>query len=171
MFGKCQDVNEAHRLAACVFGIEATLHFKGDIQRDTDSMYSSIYDEEPYVVNLVPRVRNYREKAKRSGMIDRSEEQERIRKEMLEKLERERTLLNSYIKDNRLEFANLPIIEPQIRDTFLLWLSKALEREDETAKTEDGRTYHLEGDRNKTCVVECTDGSFIMPAFTICFRD
>lgn len=171
MFGKCQNVNEAHRLAACVFGIETTLHFKGDIQRDTDSMYSSIYDEEPYVVNLVPRVRNYREKAKRSGMIDRAEEQERIRKEMLEKLERERALLNSYIKDNRLEFANLPIIEPQIRDTFLLWLSKALEREDETAKTEDGRTYHLEGDRNRTCVVECTDGSFVMPAFIICFQD
>lgn len=171
MFGKCRDVNEAHRLAACVFGLETTLHFKGDIQRDTDSINSSIYDEEPYVVNLVPRVRNYREKAKRSGMIDRSEEQERVRKEMLEKLERERTLLNSYIKDDRLEFAKLPVIEPQIRDVFLLWLSKALEREDETAKTEDGRTYHLEGDRSKTCVVECTDGSFTMPAFTICFQD
>lgn len=148
MFGKCQDVNEAHRLAACVFGIETALHFKGDMQRDTDSMYSSIYDEAPYVVNLVPRVRNYREKAKRSGMIDRSEEQERIRREMLEKLERERLLLNSYIKDNRLDFADLPVIEPQIRDVFLMWLSKALEREDETAKTEDGRTYHLEGDRS-----------------------
>ena len=171
MFGKCQDVNEAHRLAACVFGIETTLHFKGDMQRDTDSMYSSIYDEAPYVVNLVPRVRNYREKAKRSGMIDRSGEQERIRREMLEKLERERRLLNSYIKDNRLDFADLPVIEPQIRDVFLMWLSKALEREDETAKTEDGRTYHLEGDRKKTCVVECTDGSFVMPAFTICFQD
>lgn len=171
MFGKCKDVNEAHRLAACVFGIETTLHFKGDIQRETDSINSSIYDEEPHVINLVPRVRNYREKAKRSGIIDRSEEQERVRKEMLEKLERERTLLNSYIKDNRLEFAKLPVIEPQIRDVFLLWLSKALEREDETAKTEDGRTYHLEGDRNKTCVVECTDGCFTMPAFAICFHD
>lgn len=171
MFGECQDIYKAHRLAACVFGMETTLHFKGDMQRDTDSMYSGIYDEEPYVVKLVPRVRNYREKAKRLGMMDRSREQERIRKEMLEKAERERALLNSYIKDNRLDFADLPVIEPQIRDIFLAWLSKALEREDETAKTEDGRTYHLEGDREKTCVVECTDGNFVMPAFTICFQD
>lgn len=171
MFGKCQDINEAHRLAACVFGIETTLHLKGDMPRDTDSMNSSIFDEQPYVMTLKPRVRTYREKARRPGITDRSEEQERIRREMIERMERERELLESYIKDNRLEFAELPVIEPQIRDVFLVWLSKALEREDETAKTEDGRTYHLEGNREETCVVKCTDGEFTMPAFSICFED
>ena len=63
------------------------------------------------------------------------------------------------------------MIEPQIRDTFLLWLSKALENAEGRAKTEDGRTYHLEGNREETCVLECTDGSFEMPAFVICFED
>lgn len=169
MFAKCHDINEAHRLAACVFGIENTLHLKGDMPRDTDSMNSNIFDEQPYMVTLKPRVRTYREKAKRTGIADRREEQERIRQQMLEQMERERILLNSYIKDNRLEFAKLPVIEPQIRDIFLLWLSKALERDDETAKTEDGRTYHLEGNREETCIVRCTDGEFIMPAFSICF--
>lgn len=169
MFAKCHDSNEAHRLAACVFGVENTLHLKGDMPRDTDSMNSSLFDEQPYRVTLKPRVRTYREKAKRSGIVDRSEEQEHIRQEMMEQIERERTLLDSYIQDNRLEFAKLPVIEPQIRDTFLLWLSKALEREDETAKTEDGKTYHLEGNREESCVVHCTDGEFTMPAFSICF--
>lgn len=171
MFAKCQGIHEAHRLAACVFGVEAPLHLKGDLARATDSMHSSIYEEEPYVVKLAPRVRTYREKAKRSGIVDRSREQEQIRREMLERLERERALLDSYIQDNRLEFASLPVIEPQIRDTFLLWLSKALEHADERAKTEDGRAYHLEGNREETCVLECTDGSFEMPAFVICFED
>lgn len=171
MFGECQDMNEAHRLAACVFGVETALHLKGDMPRDTDSMNSSVYDEPPYVVKLKPRVRTYKEKAKRSGIIDQSKEQERIRQEVLERLKREQALLDSYIKNNRLDFTSLPVIEPQIRDTFLVWLSKALEREDETAKTEDGRTYHLEGNREETCVVKCTDGDFTMPAFTICFED
>lgn len=170
MFIKCQDMNEAHRLAACVFGIGSTLHLKGDMQRETDSMNSGIFDEMPYMVTLKPRVRTYRERAKRSGITDRSEEQERVRREMLEQQEREREMLDSYIKNNRLEFANLPVIEPQIRDIFLQWLSKALEREDETAKTEDGRTFHLEGNREETCVVRCTDGEFTMPAFSICFE-
>lgn len=169
MFAKCQDINDAHRLAACVFGVENTLHLKGDMPRATDSMNSSIFDEEPYMVTLKPRVRTYREKAKRSGITERREEQERIRRNMMEKMERERLLLDSYIQDGRLEFAELPVIEPQIRDTFLFWLSKALEREDGTAKTEDGRTYHLEGNRETTCVVHCTDGDFTMPAFSICF--
>ena len=169
MFANCQGINEAHRLAACVFGIENSLHLKGDMPRNTDSMNSSIYDEKPYMVTLKPRVRTYREKAKRSGITDRSEEQERIRREMMKQIERERILLDSYIRDGRLEFARLPVIEPQIRDIFLLWLSKALEREDGTAKTEDGRTYHIEGNRGETCVVHCTDGEFTMPAFSICF--
>lgn len=139
--------------------------------RNTDSMNSSIFDEQAYTVTLKPRTRTYRERAKRTGIADQREEQERIRRSMIEQMERERSLLDSYIKDKRLEFAELPVIEPQIRDTFLLWLSKALEREDETAKTEDGRTYHLEGNREETCVVHCTDGEFTMPAFSICFDD
>ena len=171
MFAKCHDINEGHRLAACVFGVENPLHLKGDMPRNTDSMNSSIFDEQAYTVTLKPRTRTYRERAKRTGIADQREEQERIRRSMIEQMERERSLLDSYIKDKRLEFAELPVIEPQIRDTFLLWLSKALEREDETAKTEDGRTYHLEGNREETCVVHCTDGEFTMPAFSICFDD
>lgn len=171
MFAGCPDMGSAHRLAASVFGLESGLHLKGDMPRATDSINSSIYDEQPFEVKLVPRVRSYREKAKRSGIADRREEQERIRREVLEKQEKERVLLKSYIIDNRLEFSSLPVIEPQIRDTFLIWLSKALEREDETAKTEDGRTYHLEGNREETCVLKCTDGDFVMPAFAICFDD
>ena len=80
-------------------------------------------------------------------------------------------MLDSYIQDSRLDFAALPTIEPQIRDTFLLWLSKALENEHQRGKTEDGRTYHLEGSWEETCILPCTDGTFQMPAFVICFED
>lgn len=171
LFGKCRQIHEAHRLAACVFGVESPLHLRGDMPRSTDSIHSGIYEEEPCTVKLTPRTRTYHEKASRPKIADQSAEQARIRQEMLERLQREQALLDSYIKDSRLEFASLPVIEPQIRDTFLLWLSKALENEEERAKTEDGRSYHLEGDREKTCVLECTDGSFLMPAFVICFDD
>lgn len=54
MFAGCRDVNEAHRLAACVFGIENTLHLRGDMPRDADSMNSSIFDDQPYIVALKP---------------------------------------------------------------------------------------------------------------------
>ena len=58
-----------------------------------------------------------------------------MRRENLKKLKRQQELLDSYVKGNRLEFATLPEIEPYVRDTFLMWLSKALERKEQKAKT------------------------------------
>ena len=51
-----------------------TTAFKGQMPRETDSINSGMYEEKPHVVTVTPRVRTYREKAKRIGIIDRSEE-------------------------------------------------------------------------------------------------
>lgn len=172
MFGKCRDINEAHRLSAVVFGIEKPLHLKGELRRNTDSINSGVYEEQPHIVTVTPRVRTYREKAKRSGIVDRSKEKEEMRLLTIRRLEEERVMLKSYIYDGKLEFANLPIIEPHVRDMFLLWLSKALERKNHRAKTEDGQVYYIEqADVKEYCTLECTDGIFQMPAYTIVFED
>lgn len=172
MFSKCKTINEAHRLASLVFGIEKPLHIKGELKRETDSINSGVFEEKPHVVTVTPRVRNYREKAKRVGIVDRSKEKEEMRRATIKRLEKERKLLKSYICGNRLEFANLPMIEPQVRDIFLLWLSKALENKSHRAKTEDGQIYYIEQANVKEhCILQCTDGTFQMPAYTIIFED
>lgn len=172
MFSKCRTIQEAHRLAALVFGVEKTLHLKGEFKRETDSINSSVFDEKPHVVTVTPRVRTYKEKTKRTGIIDRSKEKEEMRLATIQRLEEERKLLKSYIRDNRLEFSNLPVIEPQVRDMFLVWLSKALENKSYRAKTEDGQMYYIEqADVKEQCILQCTDGTFQMPAYTIVFED
>lgn len=172
MFSKCRTIQEAHRLAALVFGVEKTLHLKGEFKRETDSINSSVFDEKPHVVTVTPRVRTYKEKTKRTGIIDRSKEKEEMRLATIQRLEEERKLLKSYIRNNRLEFSNLPVIEPQVRDMFLLWLSKALENKSYRAKTEDGQMYYIEqADVAEQCILQCTDGTFQMPAYTIVFED
>ena len=110
MFGKCSNISEAHKLSAYVFGIEAPLHLKGEFRRATESINSGVYEEEPYIVEVIPRIRQYREKVSRSGIIDRTQEKEKIKQEMLLTLEKERTLFQSYIIDNRLEFSKLPVL-------------------------------------------------------------
>ena len=72
------------------------------------------------MITLTPRIRTYREKAKRTGIRDHSKEKEEMRASEIKRLEQERKLLKSYIKDNRLEFASLPEIEPQVRDIFFM---------------------------------------------------
>lgn len=78
IFGKCGNINEAHRLSAVVFGIEKPLHLKGYLKRNTDSINSRVYGEDAHTITVTPRVRNYREKARRSGIIDRSKEKEEM---------------------------------------------------------------------------------------------
>ena len=172
MFSKCATIEEAHRLSAYVFGVEAPLHLKGNFMRETDSIYSGVYEEKPYIVEVLPRIRTYKEKAKRSGIVDRTKDKERVQKVAIQRAEEERKLFERYIIDGALEFDKLPVIEPQVRNIFLMWLSKALERKDFHGRTEDGREYYIENGKEKErCVVKCTDGYFTMPAYKIVIKE
>lgn len=172
MFLQCKDIQSAHRLSASVFGIEKPLHLKGDIKRETESINSGVYEEKATEFTVMPRVRNYREKAQRTGIIERTKEKEKMRKESLEKMEAQQKLLQGYVKENQLDFGKLPVIEPYVRDVFLTWLSKALENKERRAKTEDGRNYYIDNSSGeKLCTVRCTDGIFQMPSYRIIFEE
>ena len=172
MFSKCEDIYEAHRLAASVFGIEKPLHLKGLSGRKTESINSGVFEEDPHVVTVLPRVRTYKEKPKRSSIADRSKEKEAVRLETIRRLEEEQKLLRSYIKDGKISFAELPEIEPHVRDVFLLWLSKALENKHFRGKTESGEIYYIENaDTKETCMLHAKDGILQMPAYTIRFEE
>lgn len=172
MFFQCDRIESAHRLSASVFGVEKPLHLKGEIQRDTESINSGVYDEKAKEFIVMPRVRNYREKSQRTGIVERMEEKRKMREKNLRELEAQQKLLRSYVKESRLEFASLPVIEPYVRDVFLMWLSKALERRKKRAKTEDGRAFYIDPSSGKaTCTIQCTDGEFRMPDYVIIFEE
>lgn len=172
LFAGCSDIGEAHKLSALVFGIEKPWHLKGNFARETESINSGIYEEEPQAVTVMPRVRTYKEKAKRRGIIDRTKEKDAVRAAAIAKQEEERRLLKSYIKDGCLDFESLPELTPQVRNVFLFWLSKGLENKHHRAKTEDGQVYSIERkDPERTCVLQCTDGTFRMPAYRILFEN
>lgn len=172
MFARCENMEEAHKLSAMVFGIERSLHLKGDFARSTESINSGVFEEEPKVIPLTPRIRTYREKARRSGIEDRTREKEEVRRAAIARIQEERRMLKSYIKDGKLEFESLPVIEPRVRDIFLTWLSKGLESKSQRAKTEDGQIYHIElKEPGAVCTLKCTDGMLRMPAYRIVFEN
>ena len=59
LFLRCQDVEEAHKMSAMVFGMECPQHLAGDLIRETDSMNIGVYEEQPMEITLKPRVRTY----------------------------------------------------------------------------------------------------------------
>lgn len=172
IFMKCKDMNEAHRLSAMVFGIDKSIHLKGEFLRETDSSNSSVYDEKPQEIMVLPRVRNYREKSHRSPMKDRSKEKQELLRTTMEAMEKNRKMVQSLIVNQRIDFAKLPVIEPEVRETLLSWLSKALETAEKSAKTEDGLSYSINMEHiQETCSITCTDGIFTMPHMELIFEE
>lgn len=172
LFLRCNDLSEAHKMSAMVFGIERPWHLAGDLIRETDSMNQGVYEEAPLQLTLKPRVRIYREKSKRSGIRESAEQKQETRRKLLQKQKEEMQKLQQLEKNGRIDFAELPVLEPRIREILLKWLSDAMEDADFTARTDDGRRYVLDRTHaGEKCVVHCEDGNFTMPRMAIVFQE
>lgn len=170
-FLSCRDIKEAHCLSAVVFGVEKPMHLKGEFGRTTDSINAGVYEEPPYVVEIVPRVREYKEKSERSHIRDHGQEKEQAKREAMEKLEKEQTMMEEFLENGAIDFAKLPVLKKNARSILLRWLARALEGSGK-GKTEDGRIYSIEKPFPvERCVVECEDGAFEMPSFVLKFEE
>ncbi|MCI7108115.1 MAG: TIGR02677 family protein [Agathobacter sp.] len=172
LFLKCEDVQQAHRMSAMVFGMERPYHLKGDLERETDSMNLGVYEEQPFSVMLKPRVRTYREKSNRSAIRESAEEKQKTRQRLMEQQIEDAKKLRDLERDGRIDFDALPVIEAHVREILLKWLSDAMEDPAGAARTEDGRRYVLDMSRKKErCVIHCEDGNFTMPKLAIVFQE
>lgn len=172
LFMQCRDVDEAHKMSAMVFGIERPHHLAGDIERETDSMNTGVYQDRPVDIKLKPRVRTYREKSGRTAIRESAEQKHETRLRMLREQKEEMEKLRLLENDGRIDFAQLPVLEPRIREILLKWISDAMEDADFSARTDDGRLFTLDvGGKNEKCVVRCEDGSFTMPKMAIVFQE
>jgi len=171
MFLACKDIDEAHKLSAVAFGLFNTKHIKGDFIRRTESMNSSVYDEEPYSIAIRPRTRYYKEKSVRSAIEYKTDKKRKMLEEYIKNMEQEKRILDSYIKDGEIRISELPFIERHVRITLLKWISKACASQNRTAKTDDGRVFKLlEPADNKRCVLKSEDGELDMPAYVLVFN-
>lgn len=170
MFLSCEDIDEAHKLSSMAFGIFNTRHIKGGFIRETESINSGVYDEEPAEIEIKPRVRTYGEKNVRSAIEDKSELKKRQKEEYIKKLEQERSVIERYIEDGVIEISKLPVIKPHVRVTLLKWIGKASGSPDKKVKTEDGRIVTLIPPiNNKRCRLRCEDGNLEMPDYKLKF--
>ena len=172
LFLRCQNVEEAHKMSAMVFGMECPQHLAGELIRETDSMNIGVYEEQPMEITLKPRVRTYREKSRRSAIRETAEQKQETRRKLLEQQKKETEKLRALEVDGKIYFDKLPVLEPRIREILLKWLSDAMESADFSARTDDGRRYILDRSQaGENCVVHCEDGNFTMPKLSIVFQE
>ena len=172
IFLRCKDMDEAHRMSAMVFGLERPFHLSAEADRETDSMNQSVYEEPAAELTLRPRVRTYREKSGRTSIRDTAQEKAQARRQAVEQMKQDWKRIGELERGGRIDFSELPVIEPRVREILLKWLSDALEDGDYAARTEDGRNFALDMTQaDERCVVRCEDGNFTMPKISIVFRD
>lgn len=173
LFKSCKDINEAHKLSSIVFGVVSSKHIACDIERKTENINSSIYNEEPTKITVKPSNR-YREKtASRVAVKGKTEAKKAMAKEVLEKRKKEKEIIESRIVNNKLVFKDLVNITEEERRVFLSWLSYSLnKREQGWIRNEYGRYYKVDNlDTKERIVVKCEDGEFIMPSYELIFKD
>lgn len=170
MFLNCETKEQAHQLSALAFGIFSTRHIKANITRETESINSTVFEERPLEVEIKPRVRRYREKSSRSPIVDKTQEKEKVLANYIKQREQEREIMESYIQNNTIRFAHLPVIPSHVRVTLLKWIGKAVAHKDKIGKTEEGKKFVLQMPQNgEQCVLKCEDGNLHMPAYKLVF--
>jgi len=170
LFLEAGTLEEAHKISAHVFGIQNITHLKENALRDTDSINSSVYDEEAFAYLLKPHTKTYRERRRQQGFADKSLEKLQQRMSHLKQMEHEKQLVFRYIKDNRLDFTAVEDVVPDsVRITFLQWIAQANMNSEKIGRTEYGQEFRLI-QKEGTCVLQCEDGRLTMPAYVLEFK-
>ena len=170
LFLKCEDLEEAHRLSAHVFGVQQVQHFKTNAPRESDAINESVYQEEPAEYLLKPHTRAYREKKDRTGFTDRTMEKMIQRERYLRLAAQQREIVLRYIKDQKIVFSEITdIVTESTRNIFLQWIAQANMNSEQKGRTEYGQEYRLIR-RKGSCVLHCEDGDLTMPAYVMEFR-
>ncbi|MBR6229130.1 MAG: TIGR02677 family protein [Eubacterium sp.] len=169
VFAGMEDTDDAHKLAAHVFGIQQVRHFRVTGDRETDSINSSTSEESAVSFQLQSHARKYKSRMDRTGFEGKDLKKAQTRRKHLERLRKERRLMERYTRGDRLAVAEIDEVVPEfVRVTILSWISRANMRADHTGQTDFGRSYRVEPTQER-CVLRCEDGDLEMPAYTICF--
>lgn len=170
MFCNTNNMEEAHKLSSLVFGMRNTRHTKGNFERETDNINSSILEEKCAEIEVKPRIRAFTEKKSRTIIEDKTELKKQKIEEYLKQKEEERKLIRQYIIKGKIIIKDLPEIQPVVRKSILKWISQANQSETKRTITEYGEKVQLIVPQNcEKCELNCTDGIMTMPAYELQF--
>lgn len=170
MFLKCENMDDAHRLSAHVFGIQQIQHFKTNSPREEQNINVSVYEEKPIEFYIKPHTRVYREKKDKRGFHDRTLEKMQYRMAYLQDVKKQEEIVKRYVKGNKIVFSDIKEpISAVTRNMFLQWITLANMNSQRIGQTEFGQKYRLIQEAG-TCILKCEDGDLKMPAYIMEFK-
>lgn len=171
VFKECDSLFQAHKLSSFLFGVENCLNPRFISDRKTENIHSGIYDEEPSDIHFETHARVVTKKNSRKACENYAKERERQKRELEEKMEKQRQIVQNLIHEGVLDFNSLPEIDSFTRKTLLSWVSKAISCGG-TGKTDEDQIFIIDRTNEETeCILKCEDGLFYMPAFRLIFKE
>ena len=165
MFSECEDIKEAHKLSAHVFGIQNIRHYVTEISKGTESIEESIYDEKCGEYKLESHNRVYKPKLEKSGFENRDDIKEKFRLEYKEKLEENKKMIKKYLSSGKLDISKIEgEVSSDFRKFILNMISAANLSENKMSTTEYGQKYKMV-QLEERFVLKCEDGNLEMPKF------
>lgn len=161
-FLNAEDMQEAHKICASVFGLKNTRHYMTkDIA--SDDMYEELWKLRPYEFITKPAVRNYKEKSKVLSYVTNTKEKAELIKASREKQRRMDLEISSYMKEGKMVIEKEIHLSVVIRKLLLRWLSMALLSEDGIILTEFGYRIKVEL-KDEEAVIVSEDGKMTLPS-------
>ncbi len=152
LFLKCEDLEEAHKLSAHVFGVQQIEHYKTNIPRDEDGINNSVYQEEPAMFLLKPHTRGYRERKDRTGFADKSLEKMAQRESYLRQAQKQKEVVLRYIREQKIRFAEIDeVVSEDTRAIFLQWIAQANMSSEKTGRDGIRTGVSAEEKRRQLC--------------------
>lgn len=169
-FAKIDNVQEAHKLSAAVFGVFHSRHLFAEPKMSED-IHSEVWDHPPTEVTIKPRIRTYREKTRAGAVISHNEKKAAMYQEYLRTKEAEQQLIDELIQQDRIYLSELPLVDPYVRKTLLHWIGKCMSSSDHTAKTDSGRRFKLWQIDDRRVRLQSDDGVLELPNYIFTFLD
>ena len=172
-FFRLEDVNEAHKLAAYVFGLFQTRHLQGEDNRDSDSQDISMWDE--IAIERVIRSRSRKRGGKGSGesetIADNSLKKVELKRQIVEYRRHELAFLLEMTKKESIKISELGCLSVAARIQLLGWISRCVSSEEQAFYTSEGIkvTLFIPEEKEDTTLT-CEDGTLTLLDYSFTFE-
>lgn len=163
LFDKLDNIDEAHKYASVVFGIENVKHYVGTSNLNTDTIVNT-YDIHPIEILLSSRTKRRKEKVQITPIVDKTIEKQRLLEEYRKEQEQNKRILKSLIKDKKITLTNELNLSKVERKYIQKLLSSSNKKE-----TEFGLNYSISKKEGK-CKITSEDGIFYLDSLEIEFE-
>lgn len=185
VFSETENIGEAYKLSALIFGVQETYHLKGEKLELNREEILSVKEEEKLSL-VLNKLRKNENKKSRISLQDRSIEKANYRMQVEKDREDKKNELLKYILDNRIYLGKLPKISTSLKNLIIDMIKKGLNKPtmDKIVVLEDKMYKEYKNvelnnmefrllypvDKDDRIIMRTEDGDLNMPGFILEFR-